>query len=117
MRFLYWKGTVFHVLLFELARFRGFIYLLWLPWTLLNEFGYYTIFIVALSSFVLLGVEAAAADVDEGPFMQDRPNHVDVDGLCLAIHRDISLCMKDYVSNLELQAKVVIPQVSNHFSL
>jgi hypothetical protein len=46
---------------------------------------------IAVSSFVFLGVEGAASDVDDGPFYQDRVNHVDVDGMVGRIMGDVEI--------------------------
>ena len=89
------------------AHLRTFLslYLLYLPWTLLPTLGYYAILACAISSFVLLGVEGAASDVDSGAFKPDKPNHLDVDGLTIAIHDNVFQVMKEYVEGFEAKKK------------
>ena len=76
------------------------LYFLWLPWMLLDKFGCYTVPVCGVSAFVFFGVEGAASNVDDGPFSPDRPNHVDVDSLCINIQWDVQLCMEEYIRYL-----------------
>lgn len=52
------------------AHLRTFLllYFLFFPFLAMGDLGWYTIPIIAVSSFVFLGVEGAASDVDDGPF-------------------------------------------------
>mmetsp|Transcript_26205 Transcript_26205/g.52246 ORF Transcript_26205/g.52246 Transcript_26205/m.52246 type:complete len:348 (+) Transcript_26205:119-1162(+) len=85
------------------AHLRTFLslYLLYLPWTLIPTLHYYAIIACGISSFVLLGVEGAASDVDGGAFKPDKPNHLDVDGLTLAIYSNVYTVMEEYVAGSE----------------
>ncbi|CAG8519226.1 16506_t:CDS:2 [Gigaspora margarita] len=65
------------------------IYCLSLPFQLVNSVGWSTIPIVFLASFILLGIERIAAEI-ENPFGYD-PNDLDLDGFCKIIEREITI--------------------------
>ncbi|RIB18418.1 Bestrophin, RFP-TM, chloride channel-domain-containing protein [Gigaspora rosea] len=65
------------------------IYCLSLPFQLVNTVGWSTIPIVFLASFILLGIERIAAEI-ENPFGYD-PNDLDLDGFCKIIEREITI--------------------------
>ncbi|KAF0369780.1 UPF0187-domain-containing protein [Gigaspora margarita] len=65
------------------------IYCLSLPFQLVNSVGWSNIPIVFLASFILLGIERIAAEI-ENPFGYD-PNDLDLDGFCKIIEREITI--------------------------
>lgn len=77
------------------------IYLFFLPFQLINEFGYYTIPGVAIAAFIYLGFLAAGEEIEQ-PFGYDD-NDLDLDLFCHAIIRsDIerlksSPCLNAYI--------------------
>lgn len=75
------------------AHLRTFLilYFLILPFLAVGDLGWYTIPLIGVSSFVFLGVEGAASDVDVGPFYANKVNHVDVDGMVLRIMGDVEI--------------------------
>jgi putative membrane protein len=62
-------------------------YLLSLPYLYGNTWGWGTIPSVLLTSYALLGIDGAASEC-EAPF-EKRPNHLDMDGFCLTMQRNI----------------------------
>ncbi|CAG8560013.1 11521_t:CDS:2 [Dentiscutata heterogama] len=63
------------------------IYCLSLPFQLVASVGWSTIPIVFFASFILLGIERIAAEI-ENPFGYD-PNDLDLDGFCRIIEREL----------------------------
>lgn len=49
----------------------------------------YTILVTSVSAFLFLTIEAAASDVDVGPFQATRLNHIDCDAMLLRIEADV----------------------------
>lgn len=78
------------------------IYLFFLPFQLVEEFGYYSILGVAIASFIYLGFLAAGEEIEQ-PFGYDD-NDLDLDLFCQdIIHLDIerlkmSPCLNAYLS-------------------
>jgi ion channel-forming bestrophin family protein len=70
------------------------IFLLALPYVWLSAFGWYTIPVVCLSGFALLGLEGIAIEV-EAPFQRDRTNHLNMDGFCLLIMQTTQQTIRD----------------------
>ena len=80
------------------------LYFLLVPFLLLSsqsDSGYWAIPITLTSAFLFLGIEAAASDVDVGPFLADRINHVDVDGLVIRVEEDVEQVLKALYENDE----------------
>ncbi|CAG8728426.1 116_t:CDS:2, partial [Gigaspora rosea] len=65
------------------------IYCLSLPFQLVGLVGWSTIPIVFLASFILLGIERIAAEI-ENPFGYD-PNDLDLDGFCKVLDQEIRI--------------------------
>jgi putative membrane protein len=64
-----------------------FLYLLILPWGLVNEFHGWTILMVFVLSFFLIGLEVVAHSI-ESPFGHDDDD-LDLDGLCATLERSV----------------------------
>jgi putative membrane protein len=62
------------------------LYLLSLPFVLVEEMGWAAVPATAVIAFGLLGIEEAGGEI-ENPFGTD-PNDLDIDGLCAGIARD-----------------------------
>jgi predicted membrane chloride channel (bestrophin family) len=61
--------------------------------------GWYTIPLTFITAWVFLGIEAAAVDVDYGPFDGRRVNHVDVDGCVIRVDDDVEVVLKEFGRN------------------
>ena len=64
------------------------LYLLYLPWTLANDFGYLTIPFSILVSYFVIGAEGIAHYV-ERPFGQED-DHLDLDSICVGIDASVT---------------------------
>jgi putative membrane protein len=62
--------------------------MLLLPWGLVETFGWWTILLSALMSYVIIGGEAVASYVEE-PFGTEE-DHLDLDGIAQNIERSVS---------------------------
>lgn len=58
------------------------LYLLLLPYVFAGEWGFYTILVVSLVAFALLGIDGAAHEC-EVPFSKGRVNHLDMEAFCI----------------------------------
>ncbi|MCA9061980.1 MAG: bestrophin family protein [Planctomycetaceae bacterium] len=65
------------------ARQCVWLYLLTLPWGIVDSFGWWTILLTGLLSYFMLGLETVAEHVEE-PFGDDEDD-LDLDGLCRTI--------------------------------
>ncbi|CAG8819177.1 23859_t:CDS:2, partial [Dentiscutata erythropus] len=75
------------------------IYCLSLPFQLVSFVGWSTIPIVFFASFILLGIERIAAEI-ENPFGYD-PNDLDLDGFCEIIQRELEIIIKHSPPNVD----------------
>jgi putative membrane protein len=80
------------------------IFLLSLPYVWVSAFGWYTIPVVFLSGFALLGLEGIAIEA-EAPFGRGRSNHLNMDGFCLMIMQTIQQTIRD-AADSEIAKKV-----------
>jgi len=71
------------------------IYLLSLPYTLFKLWSWGTIPIVAVTAWLMLGIEAASMEV-ESPFEKGHVNDLDLDNYCLTIMLDIKQLVADF---------------------
>ncbi|MCA9060223.1 MAG: hypothetical protein KDA85_17060, partial [Planctomycetaceae bacterium] len=65
------------------ARQCVWLYLITLPWGIVDTFGWWTILLTAMLSYFMLGLEIVAEHVEE-PFGLDEDD-LDLDGLCRTI--------------------------------
>jgi len=65
-----------------------FLYLLLLPLIYVEEWGWNTVPAIALLSFGLLGIDGAAHEC-ERPFEKGRANHMDMEGYCCLVLKNI----------------------------
>jgi ion channel-forming bestrophin family protein len=65
-----------------------FLYVLSLPWGLVRDFHFWTIPMVFVMSFLLIGLEIVAHSV-ESPFGLDDDN-LDLDGMCATLERSVN---------------------------
>lgn len=63
------------------------LYLLTLPWGLSHEFGNWTVLVVVMVSYFMLGIELLAETVEE-PFGED-PDDLDLETICDGIERTV----------------------------
>jgi putative membrane protein len=66
------------------------IYLLSMPYLYGHTWGYFTIPAVTLTGFALLGIDGAATECSS-PFNKSRANHLDMDGFCLIILKELEM--------------------------
>lgn len=69
------------------ARQCVWIFLLSLPWGIVNDFGYWTVPITMIIAYFMLGLEVVAEHVEE-PFGYDDDD-LDLDGMCLTIRNSV----------------------------
>ena len=88
------------------AHLRTFLllFLLALPYIWQASWGWATIPVVAVTSFALLGLDAASAEC-EAPFRQDRTNHLNMSAFCLLLLNNIQQTLQHSVDQ-ELENKV-----------
>jgi putative membrane protein len=67
------------------------IYLVTLPWGVVEEFNWYTIAVMALITYFMLGVEMIAEEIED-PF-GDAEDDLQLDDLCRTIDRSVSEIM------------------------
>ncbi|KAL7569193.1 hypothetical protein ACA910_016753 [Epithemia clementina (nom. ined.)] len=89
------KGTPLPLVYVTHLRSFILINLFLLPWVWGASLGWYTVPIVAVVAFALLGIEASSAEV-EIPFRKDRPNALDMDGFCKIILSNILQLLSEY---------------------
>jgi putative membrane protein len=65
------------------------LYLLSLPYLYGPAWNYWTIPVVAVISFALLGIDGAAAEC-EVPFHKNRANHLDMEAYCVAVFANVT---------------------------
>jgi len=63
------------------------IYCYTLPFTLVSDFGWFTVLAVALVSFIFLGIEEIGVEI-EGPFGHDE-NDLPLDEICQTIYKNV----------------------------
>jgi len=70
------------------------IYLLSLPFLWINHWGWMTAFVMCVTAFAFLGMEAAASEC-EIPFNENRTNHLELDAYCYNVIKSIQQLIKD----------------------
>ena len=78
-----------------------FIYMLFLPYIWVRQWGWATFVLVGFTSFALFGIEGASSEV-EIPFAKDRPNHLALDAYCCTI-LDNAMTLVIHEANLDMQ--------------
>mmetsp|Transcript_17810 Transcript_17810/g.44437 ORF Transcript_17810/g.44437 Transcript_17810/m.44437 type:complete len:498 (-) Transcript_17810:69-1562(-) len=80
-----------------------YIYLIFLPYSWVSEWGWSTIPLVGFTAFALLGIEGASSEV-EIPFSKERTNHLAIDAYCLVI-LDSVLGLVVHDANMHMQGR------------
>ena len=83
------KATPLPIVFVTHLRSLLFLYLMSLPYLNSMEWGWFTIPIVSVLAFSLLGIDAAAHEC-EIPFSPNRVNHLDMEGYCLLALKNIT---------------------------
>jgi putative membrane protein len=65
-----------------------FLYLMFLPYIWVDEWGWSTIPLMAFTAFALMGIEGAATEC-EVPFRKDRANHLAMEGYAMVLLNNI----------------------------
>ena len=78
-----------------------FVYMLFLPYIYVREWGWATFFLVGFTAFALFGIEGASSEV-EIPFDKHRPNHLALDAYCCTI-LDNAQTLVIHEANLDMQ--------------
>jgi putative membrane protein len=75
------------------ARQCVFLYLLTLPWGIVNDFKWWTIPMTMIMAYFMIGMEVVAEHVEE-PFGYDEDD-LDLEGMCNTIEESVSQVLKD----------------------
>ena len=77
----------------------AFLYLITLPYAFMGEFGYWTILLILFITYILLGIELIAEEIED-PFGQDV-NDLPIDFLAEKIERDTTWILIREISEME----------------
>lgn len=99
------------------------IYLFFLPFQLINEFGYYTIPGVAIAAFIYLGFLAAGEEIEQpfgacllSMFCYHTINHLYLQGTTMSVHRPCSIIVTTVTDESPRMTLILIYSVMRSFA-